>query len=77
MDAAQRVRTLIAGQRRLICSMCRPAPRYGPRTLLQDSGLVGYYCRLTIRYERRADIHEAFLLLACSLVCFNPLHRRY
>ena len=31
------------------------------------------YRRLTIRYERRADIHEAFLLLACSLVCFNRL----
>ena len=35
------------------------------------------YRRLTIRYERRADIHEAFLLLACSLVCFNRLRRRF
>jgi hypothetical protein len=31
------------------------------------------YRRLTIRYERRDDIHEAFLLLACSLICFNHL----
>jgi len=35
------------------------------------------YRRLTIRYERRADIHEAFLLLACFLVCFNRLRRRF
>lgn len=31
------------------------------------------YRRLTIRYERRADIHEAFLTLACALICFNAL----
>lgn len=34
------------------------------------------YRRLTIRYERRADIHEAFLELGCALVCFNHLRRR-
>jgi transposase len=27
--------------------------------------------RLRIRFERRADIHEAFLKLVCSLVCWN------
>jgi transposase len=31
------------------------------------------YRRLSIRYERRADIHEAFLHLGCSLVCLNYL----
>jgi hypothetical protein len=31
------------------------------------------YRRLTIRYEWRDDIHEAFLLLGCSLICFNHL----
>jgi transposase len=31
------------------------------------------YRRLTIRYERRDDIHEAFLLLGCSLICLNYL----
>jgi transposase len=35
------------------------------------------YRRLTTRYERRADIHEVFLLLACSLVYFNCLRRRF
>jgi len=31
------------------------------------------YRRLTIRYERRAEIHQAFLTLGCALICFNHL----
>jgi transposase len=31
------------------------------------------YRRLRVRYERRADIHEAFLHIACSLICFRQL----
>ncbi len=31
------------------------------------------YRRLVVRYERRADIHEAFLHLGCSLICLNYL----
>jgi transposase len=34
---------------------------------------LGSYRRLTVRYERRADIHEAFLHLGCSLICLNYL----
>jgi IS5 family transposase len=30
--------------------------------------------RLTIRYERRDDIHQAFLDLGCALICLNALH---
>jgi len=29
--------------------------------------------RLKIRYERRADIHEAFLCLGCALVCWKQV----
>ena len=29
--------------------------------------------RLRVRYERRADIHEAFLSIACSLICLKLL----
>jgi transposase len=29
--------------------------------------------RLAVRYERRADIHEAFLRVAAALICFNYL----
>jgi transposase len=31
------------------------------------------YRRLTLRYERRADIHQAFLTLGCALICWNHL----
>ena len=29
--------------------------------------------RLLVRYERRADIHEAFLAIGCCLICFRRL----
>lgn len=29
--------------------------------------------RLRVRYERRADIHEAFLSFACSLICWRSV----
>ena len=29
--------------------------------------------RLRIRYERRPDIHEAFITLACALICWRSL----
>jgi transposase len=29
--------------------------------------------RLRLRYERRADIHEAFFSIACSLICLRVL----
>jgi transposase len=32
------------------------------------------YRRLRVRYERRSDIHEAFLSIGCALICFRYLH---
>ena len=32
------------------------------------------YRRLRVRYERRADIHEAFLAIGCSLICLKLLN---
>jgi transposase len=29
--------------------------------------------RLTVRYERRPDVHQAFLTLGCVLICWNYL----
>jgi transposase len=29
--------------------------------------------RLRVRYDRRADIHEAFLSMGCALICFRRL----
>ena len=31
--------------------------------------------RLTVRYERRHDIHLAFVILGCALVCLNQIAR--
>jgi len=31
--------------------------------------------RLRVRYERRDDIHAAFMSIACSLICFKALTR--
>ena len=33
--------------------------------------------KLRLRTERRADIHEAFMALACSLICFNVLAKAF
>ena len=31
--------------------------------------------RLRIRYERRDDIHRAFMAIGCALICFNYLNQ--
>ena len=36
---------------------------------------IARFRRLIIRYERRDDIHLAFLTLACGVVCFRFLQR--
>jgi transposase len=36
---------------------------------------INRFRRLTIRYERRADIHLAFTTLACALICMNQVRR--
>jgi transposase len=36
---------------------------------------LNQFRRLTIRYERRDDIHEAFLALGCCLICLRAVER--
>ena len=33
--------------------------------------------RLRIRYERRADIHQAFLTLGCAIICHRTLKNSF
>jgi transposase len=40
-------------------------------------GWLANFRKLTIRYERRADIHLALLTLGCALICFNMLHHQF
>ena len=30
--------------------------------------------RLRVRYDRRADVHEAFVKLRCGMICWSLLH---
>ena len=36
---------------------------------------LGRFRRLTVRYERWAELHRAFLTLACALICWRQLQR--
>jgi transposase len=38
---------------------------------------LNQFRRLRIRYEKRADIDEAFLALACALLCWNALEKAW
>lgn len=35
------------------------------------------YRRLRVRYERTAEIHQAFLTIACILVCYKRLRKAF
>ena len=39
----------------------------------QTVALLHWFRRLRIRWEVRDDIHEAFLSIACSLICYRRL----
>ena len=36
---------------------------------------LNQFRRLRVRYEKRADMHEALLALACAVVCWKVLQR--
>ena len=38
---------------------------------------LSQYRRLRVRYERRADIHQAFLHLGCALICWNAIQKEF
>jgi transposase len=50
--------------------------RLGQHRWVVERTLAWLNCfrRLTVRYQRRADIHQAFLTLGCCLICFNTFH---
>lgn len=73
-----RCRTFL-GRRGIKCRIARkgiePKDRLGRHRWVVERTFawLAKYRRLTIRYERRADIHQAFLSLGCSLICANFL----
>jgi len=38
---------------------------------------LNQFRRLKVRYERRADIHQAFLSLGCALICWRFLNHGF
>ena len=38
---------------------------------------LNQFRRLRIRYDKRADIHEAFLSLGCALICWQSLRKSW
>jgi transposase len=38
---------------------------------------LSQFRRLRVRYEKRADIHEAFLSLGCALICWHALRKTW
>ena len=38
---------------------------------------LNQFRRLRVRYDKRADIHAAFLSLACALICWQSLRKRW
>ncbi|WP_330309947.1 MULTISPECIES: transposase [unclassified Streptomyces] len=41
----------------------------------QTFALLHQFKRLAVRWERRVELHDAFLSLACGLICWRRLRR--
>jgi IS5 family transposase len=56
-----------------------PSERLGRHRWVVERTLswLNRHRRLKVRYERRADVHQAFLELGCALICWNHVQRAY
>jgi len=41
----------------------------------QSIALLHQFRRLRIRFDKRDDVHQAFMSLGCSMICWRRLHR--
>ncbi|GAA2987280.1 IS5 family transposase [Streptomyces sp. SM10] len=41
----------------------------------QTIALLHHFKRLAVRWERRTELHDAFVSLACGLICWRPLKK--
>jgi transposase len=53
---------------RAVCGGTKTGPNPTDRATF---AWLNQFRRLRVRYDRRADIHEAFLSLGCALICWN------
>jgi IS5 family transposase len=69
------------GRRGILCRIARKGveskDRLGRHRWVVERTLawLAKFRRLAIRYERRDDIHEAFLRIGCALICLNFIVR--
>jgi hypothetical protein len=60
------------------CGAARGA-RHAIEALMQDTNdertfaWLNQFRRLRVRYDKRGDIHEAFLSLGCAMICWQSL----
>jgi transposase len=40
----------------------------------QTIALLHQFRRLRTRYDKRADVHEAFMTIGCAMICWRRLH---
>jgi transposase len=33
--------------------------------------------RLRVRYERQSELHEAFFVLGCAIICWRATHKSF
>ncbi|MFD7860307.1 IS5 family transposase [Streptomyces microflavus] len=43
----------------------------------QTFALLHHFKRLAVRWERRTELHDAFISLACSLICYRRLKKAH
>ena len=41
----------------------------------QTIALLHQFRRLRTRFDKRADVHEAFMKIGCAMICWRRLHR--
>ena len=45
------------------------------RVVEQTLALLHQFRRLRTRFDRRDDVHEAFMKIGCAMICWRRLHR--
>ena len=63
---------MISGQARDLSWSGRASGIYR-RVIERSVALLHWFRRLRVRWEIRDDIHEAFLSLACAIICWRRL----
>lgn len=79
---ARHCRAFLA-QHHIACRLARKHVESGTRlgrhrwVIERTMAWLNRFRRLAVRYERRLDIHQAFVSLACALICWRYLQKTF